>query len=402
MVRSGALVVAMLVLFSGLAAGYLAGTRVNGDAEFEQWEAQKRTAANFYGALSTLDQDSPKELLGNLLAPEFTDQRLDVQQTLGRADFLRVAVQEARTFPHRQLVPVSMSSDRGWVVVLVKTVDSVPGQFGGIPLPASERSRQELLHVQDGQISGRVVMEETGSMLRSFEPVSLWSAEAGTKTLKIGRHDFDAYASERPAFPVDTLVVVDIGRFSILMEEMERTLEAGEALLVPADRAVTITNETDAPGRLFALFAAPIEQPGVDTAANQTHDVAPGVVVSIVAQTQHFVPGAGCLMASPGFAVMAPGERLPLHQTTGYELILPTSGTVEVRSQNHDFLRTDSVRQWQDELPFAALEQGLAVAAPAGSWMSAVVTSQEPATFWVFTVETSGRCSSSEDSSMSS
>jgi hypothetical protein len=82
-------------------------------------------------------------------------------------------------------------------------------------------------------------------------------------------------------------------------------------------------------------------------------------------------------------------------------LILPTSGTIEVRSQNHDFLRTDSVRQWQDELSFAALGQGFAVAAPADSWMSTVATSQEPATFWVFTVETSGRCSSSGESSMS-
>lgn len=375
--------------------GYLAGTRTIGDAGFDRWEAQKRTAVAFYEALGAFDQSANQEQLAELLASEFIDQRLDIQQTLGRTDFMRAAAQEARTFPQRQLVPVSMSSDGGWVVVLVKTVDAAPGRFGGIPLPASEQSRRELLHVQDGRIVGRVVMEESGSMLRSLEPVLLRVADAGTQTLKIERHDFDAHASERPIFRSDTLIAVDVGRFSMLVDGTEHALEAGESLPIPADRAVSISNVSDVPGRLFALFAAPIEQPAVDAGANQLIHAAPGVAVSIVGQTEHFVPGGPCLIALPGFAIMASGQRLPAHRTTGYELILPTSGTIEVGSLYQDVLLTDSERQWQEELPFASIELGSAVAAPPDSEITATVTSQESATFWVFTVESSSGCSSS-------
>ncbi|MEZ4530011.1 MAG: hypothetical protein R2855_03185 [Thermomicrobiales bacterium] len=398
MVRLGALVIVVLVLLVGLAGGYLAGMQSSDDTG-PRWEAQQRTAERFYEALDALGQDPSDDRLGTLLAPEFTDQRLDIERTLTRADFMRAAVEEARTFPHRQFTPIRMTSDRGWVLAVVQVVDAEPGEFGAIPLPPVERLQRELLYLRDEWIVGRIVLEDAGTTLRSLEPVVLRGASAGMQTIKLSRHDFDAYASEQTAFTTDTLVVGDRGRFSVRYDGEERTLEAGESMLIAADRAVSISNETDAPGRILTLSTAPIEQPTVDSTANQPRQLAPGVVVSVAGQSQHFVSGADCLDVSIGFAVMAPGQRLPEHQTAGYELILPTSGAIDVRSQKRDLLQTDAVRQWQDERSFAAIEPGFAVAAPPDSTLSTTVTSQEPAEFWIFTVVSSGGCSSSGRSS---
>lgn len=397
--RFGALTVAICVLVGGVSVGYLMGTQAAGDTGSQRWEAQTRTASRFYEELGSLGQYPTDAPLADLLSPEFTDQRLAIQQTFDRTDFMRAAIQEARAFPQRQFVPVRMTSDRGWVLVLVNVIDVAPGQFGGVSWLPSERLQRELLSVQDDRIAGRIVLEGAGSVLRSLEPVSLWVGDGGTQTIKISRHDFDAYASEQPVLPVDTLLVAERGRFSVRIDGANFTLDAGESLLLPGDRAVSISNETNTSARLFALDSSPIDQPAIDADTNQTRQVAPGVAVATVGQSQHFLPDLPCLTVTAGFAVMAPGERLPTHRTTGFELLLPTTGTIEVRSQDRDFLRTDAARQWQDEAPFAAIEPGLAVAAPPGSLLSATVTSQEPAGYWMFAAEPSSGCSSSGSSS---
>ena len=92
-------------------------------------QANERTVASFYEALGALDQTSGQERLAELLAPDFTEQRLDIQQTMSREAFLRAALQEARTFPDRKLVPTSIAGDRGWAVVMVQTVDAGPGKL---------------------------------------------------------------------------------------------------------------------------------------------------------------------------------------------------------------------------------------------------------------------------------
>ena len=166
-------------------------------------------------------------------------------------------------------------------------------------------------------------------------------------------------------------------------------------MLIRAGGDVKISNVSHAPARVFALFAASIEQqPSADADSNQPRIVAPGVVVSVAGQTRHFLLSGPCLNVAYGFAIMGPGERLPSRPVSGYELIIPTSGTIEVRSQNGDMLRTDPARQWQDELPFATIGPGVGVAVPPDSLPTYTVSDQEPASFWVFTVEASSDCSS--------
>src|SRR5215218_6259302 len=169
MIRAGTAVVALLVLFSGLTAGYMAGARGDDPAlASEQEQADERVVAAFYDVLGSLTQPGAEERLAKSLSPDFIEQRLDIQQTLEREAFVRAVIQEARTFPERRLVPTRVGSDRGWVVVMVQTVDAAPGRFGSIPMPESTVFQKELLHAQDGKVTGRVVLEGTGSLLRSL------------------------------------------------------------------------------------------------------------------------------------------------------------------------------------------------------------------------------------------
>ena len=125
------------------------------------------------------------------------------------------------------------------------------------------------------------------------------------------------------------------------------------------------------------------------------HESAPGVMVTIVAQSEYFVSGDSCLRVDAGHAVLAPGANLPVHRTGGYELVVPISGELQASNRNRDFLRTDSDRQWQDELPFATLDSSVAVVAPPDSWTTYMASAQEPAS-------DSGSSPSSRPSSCSS
>ena len=84
--------------------------------------------------------------------------------------------------------------------------------------------------------------------------------------------------------------------------------------------------------------------------------------------------------------MLVAGTRLPRHRTEGYEFLIPLAGRLDASSENEAFLRTDRTRPWQDETSFATVGDGIALAAPPGSWTAYTVTSDEPAQAWVFAV----------------
>ena len=90
-----------------------------------------------------------------MLAPDFTERRLELQQTLDRETFLRTVAQEWETTPGRQLDPIALESDGEWVMAVLQTSESSPATFAAIDLPASSRIRREMLRIVDGQIAER-------------------------------------------------------------------------------------------------------------------------------------------------------------------------------------------------------------------------------------------------------
>ena len=100
---------------------------MTGDSARAQIEADERTVATFYQTLGELKHGWAQDRLANLLAPDFTAQRPDIQQTANREAFLLAAIQESRTFPNRRLVPAGISGNRGWLLMMVQTVDTSPG-----------------------------------------------------------------------------------------------------------------------------------------------------------------------------------------------------------------------------------------------------------------------------------
>ncbi len=393
MKRLGATLIGILALCATLAVGYLAGGRpLSHGTAVGRDLADERTAAAFYAALGGLEEPSAQERLAALLAPDFTEQRIDIQQTLGREAFLRAVAQEARTFPDRSLVPIHIGSDSGWVVATVQTVDAAPGTFGSIPLPASALVRTELLQVEDGKIAGRVVQEGTGSLLRSLAPVKLHAERIGSLTIKIEQREYAAHTEEQLMLPVDTLIVAELGQLIIGSPGARTTLDEGESFLGSAGHELTIANESDAPARILTLFTALIETPSVAADANQPQESAPGITVTMAGQSHYFVPDLSCFAVTAGHAALATGMKLPSHRTVGYELVVPISGELEARNQQGDFLRTDAGHQWQDELPFATIAPGISVAAPPDSWTTYTASGEAPARFWMFTVESAPSC----------
>jgi hypothetical protein len=393
MKRTAATLIGILALCSTLAVGYLAGGRpLSHGAAVGQDLADERTAAAFYQALEGLEEPAAQERLAALLAPDFTDQRIDIQQTLGREAFLQAVAQEARTFPERALVPIRIGSDSGWVVATVQTVDATPGSFGSISLPPSAIVRTELLHVEHGRMTSRVVLKGSGSLLRSLAPVKLHAERLGSLTIKISQRDYAAHSEEYLVLPVDALIVVDLGQLIIGSSGARTTVDEGTSFLGSAGQELTIANESDAPARILTLFTSLIETPSVAADANQPQESAPGITVTMVGQSRYFVPDHSCFAVIAGHAAMAAGMKLPSHRTVGYEMVVPTSGELEASNQNTAFLRTDSEQQWQDELPFVRLTSGSSATAPPESWTTYSVSGNAPARFWIFTVESAPRC----------
>lgn len=385
MSRALILLAAIVIVFSGVAVGYLAGSRTGfSDRSTPVRPDAERSATAFYARLGTLGDDGGMDDLAAMLAPDFSERRLELQQTLDRASFLRTVEQEWATTPGRQLVPVALESDGDWVMAVLQPAESSPGTFAAIDLPASSRVRREMLRVIDGQIAERIVLEGQEIELRSLPAAHVSFDSAGKQTLEVVRRQYDPHALERIALDGPGSIVVESG--TVTIGTPGTTLEAGDELAVGAADALAIENDSNSPASVLVLSIVPIDTPRSIPALSDQDDSGPGVTVERIAQTRAFLPVASCFSIESGVASLAPDNRLPRHRTEGYEFLIPFAGRLDARSENEPFLRTDSDRTWQDATFFATVGDGTALAASPESWTTYSVTGDDPVRAWVIAV----------------
>jgi hypothetical protein len=385
MSRALIVLAAIVIVLSGVVVGYLAGSQTVFPGRSSPVRPDvERSASAFYARLGTLGDDGAVDDLIAMLAPDFTERQVEVQQTLDRESFLRAVEQEWATAPGRQLAPISLTSDGEWVMAVLQPAESSPGTFAAIALPASSRIRREMLHVVDGQIAERIVLEGQEIGLRSLPSAHVSFESAGMQTLEVVRRRYDPHALERLVLDGSGSIVVESGAVEIGRPGI--TLEAGDQLAVQATDALAIENDSGTPASLLVLMIVPIDTPRSIPALSDQDDGGPGVTAQRIAQTHAFLPVASCFSIEGGVATLAPGNGLPRHRTEGYEFLIPLAGRLDARGENEPFLRTDSMRTWQDETSLATVSDGIALAASPGSWTTYSAAGDDPTRAWLFAV----------------
>ena len=260
MSRALIVLAAIVIVFSGVAVGYLAGSQtVFSDRSTPVRSDVERSASAFYERLGALGDDGGTDDLAAMLAPDFSERRLELQQTLDRQTFLRTVAQEWATTPGRQLVPISLASDGEWVMAVLQPAESSPGTFVAIALPESSRVRREMLRVVDGQVAERIVLEGQEIGLRSLPPAHVSFESAGMQTLEIVRRRYAPNALERIVLDGPGSIVVESGTVTIGTPGV--TLEAGDELTVRTTGALAIENNSSTPASVLVLTIVPIDIP---------------------------------------------------------------------------------------------------------------------------------------------
>lgn len=385
MSRALIVLTAIVIVLSGVVMGYVAGSRTIARHRVAAHRPGIERSANaFYELLDALGNDGSEGDLAAMLAPDFTERRLELQQTLDREAFLHAVTQEWTTTPKRQLVPIALESDGEWVMAVLQMTESSPPTFAAIALPKSSRILREMLRVVDGKIAERIVLEGQEIALRSLPSAHMSFGSAGKQTLEIVRRRYGPNALERIVLDGPGSIVVESGALTI--GTPGTTLKAGDELIVRAADALVIANGSNTSASLLVLMIVPIDAPRSIPKLSDQNEVGPGVTAQRIGQTRAFLPESFCFTIEGGLVSLAPVNRLPRHRTGGYEFLIPLAGLLDASSEKGPFLRTDSTRPWQDETSFATVGDGVALAAPPGSWTTYSVTGDEPARAWVFAV----------------
>jgi hypothetical protein len=375
----------IVIVCSGVAVGYLAGRQtVFSDRSTPVRTDVERAATAFYARLGALGDDGGMDDLAAMLAPDFTERQLELQQTLDREAFLKTVAQEWATTPGRQIVPVTLESDGDWVMAVLQPAESGPGTFAAIDLPASSGIRREMLRVADGQIAERIVLEGQEMELRSLPSVRVSFQSAGMQRLEIVRRHYTPHALEQLTPDGPGSIVVESGAITVGTPGIR--LEAGEQLTLQEAGALDIENDSTTPASVLVLTIVPIDTPRSIPALSNQGDAGPGVTAQRIGQTMAFLPESFCFTIEGGLASLASGSRLPRHRTAGYEFLLPLAGQLDASSETDPFLRTDSARTWQDETSLATVSDGIALAASPGSWTTYSAASDDPTRAWLFAV----------------
>lgn len=389
MFRVLATITVVLVVLAGVTIGYVVGTQsIQGGGPTPDRAGVEHAAYAFYATLGQLGNTDAENRLDAMLAPEFTEQRLDLPQTLDREQFMRAAVQEQRTFPGRRLMPVRIGVDDVWAMVVLQTVDVAPGRFAAIEIPASSLYRREMLEVIDGRIATRIVLEGPGSSFRSLPSARIPFDGVGMQTIEVVRKVYAPHAVDRTEVIGPVVLVAESGTFEIGQSgAIGESFDAGAARTIAAPGGLELENLSDAAASLLVLAIVSVETPTSLPVQGESQDTGPGVTAQRIAQSRPFLPGASCTDVALGTAIVAPGVRLPAHVTGGHEIVVPVAGSLDASSERQRFLRTDAAHHWQDATRLATLEQGIAVAAPPGTRTAYLATGEQPASFWVFAVE---------------
>jgi hypothetical protein len=228
------------------------------------------------------------------------------------------------------------------------------------------------------------VLEGQEIELRSLPSAYVTFDSAGMQTLEVVRRRYDPNALERIVLDGPGSIVAESG--AVTIGTPGTTLEAGDELTVQETDALAIENNSNTPASLLVLTIVPIDTPRSIPAISDQKDAGPGVTAQRIGQTMAFLPESSCFTIESGLASLAPGTRLPRHRTGGYEFLIPLAGQLDANSENEPFLRTDSTRIWQNETSFATVGEGIALAAPPGSWTTYSATGDEPTRAWVFAV----------------